>query len=59
MSAATESLLLQIVELEQRINESRSKGEDVFILEERLLSLKNQFMTLNEALGKPQGLLKG
>jgi hypothetical protein len=59
MSATTERLLLQILELEERINESLSKGEDVSQLEETLLSLKNRFASLNEALIKPQGILKG
>jgi len=59
MSAATENLLLQIVDLEGRINDARSRGENTFQLEEVLLSLKTQFATLNEALNKPQGVLKG
>jgi hypothetical protein len=59
MSATTERLLLQILELEERINESLSKGEDVSQLEETLLSLKNRFASLNEALIKSQGILKG
>lgn len=59
MSATTESLLLQIIDLESRINETRSRGENTSQLEETLLVLKSQFATLNEALNKPQGLLKG
>ena len=59
MSAATDNLLLQIVDLESRINDARSRGENTFQLEEALLSLKSQFATLNEALNKPQGVLKG
>lgn len=59
MSATTESLLLQIIDLENRINETRSRGENTSQLEETLLMLKSQFATLNEALNKPQGVLKG
>lgn len=59
MSAAIESLLLQIIDLESRINEARSRGENTSHLEETLLVLKSQFATLNEALNKSQGLLKG
>ena len=59
MSATTETILLQIIELENRILESRSRGEDCTQLEETLSSLKGRFATLNEALGKTQGVLKG
>jgi hypothetical protein len=59
MSATTETLLLQIIELENRILESRSRGEDCTQLEETLSFLKGRFATLNEALGKTQGVLKG
>lgn len=59
MSATTETLLLQIIDLENRLLESRSKGEDCTHLEETLSSLKGRFATLNEALGKTQGILKG
>jgi hypothetical protein len=59
MSATSETLLLQIIELENRLLESRSNGEDCTQLEETLSSLKCRFATLNEALGKAQGILKG
>jgi len=59
MSAATENLLLKIFEVENQINEAKSRGENVSSLEKALLTLKTQFATLNEALNKPQGLLKG
>jgi hypothetical protein len=59
MSATSETLLLQIIELENRLLESRSNGEDCTQLEETLSSLKGRFATLNEALGKTQGILKG
>ena len=59
MSATTETILLQIVELENRILETRSRGEDCTQLEETLLILRSRFATLNEALGKTQGVLKG
>lgn len=59
MSATSETLLLQIVELENRLLELRSQGEDSSQLEETLSLLKNKFIIMNEALGKPQGVLKG
>ena len=59
MSATSETLLLQIVELENRLLELRSQGEDSSQLEETLSLLKGRFITMNEALGKPQGILKG
>jgi hypothetical protein len=59
MSATSETLLLQIVELENRLLESRSRGEDSSQLEETLSLLKGRFTMMNEALGKPQGILKG
>ena len=59
MSATSETLLLQIVELENRLLELRSRGEDSSQLEETLSLLKNKFIIMNEALGKPQGVLKG
>lgn len=59
MSATSETLLLQIVELENRLLELRSQGEDSSQLEETLSLLKNKFIIMNEALGKPQGILKG
>ena len=59
MSATSETLLLQIVELENRLLELRGQGEDSSQLEETLSLLKNKFIIMNEALGKPQGVLKG
>jgi hypothetical protein len=59
MSATSETLLLQIVELENRLLESHARGEDCSQLEETLLLLKGKFITMNEALGKTQGILKG
>ena len=59
MSATSETLLLQIVELENRLLELRGQGADSSQLEETLSLLKNKFIIMNEALGKPQGVLKG
>ena len=59
MSATTETLLLQIIELENRILESHSRGEDCTQLKETLSSLRDRFSTLNEALERTQGVLKG
>jgi len=59
MSASTESLLLQIIELEQKILESKARGQNSFEMEETLASLKGRFTSMNEALTTRQGLLKG
>lgn len=59
MSASTENLLLQIIELEQKILESKARGKNSIELEETLSLLKGRFTTMNEALGKSQGILKG
>ena len=59
MSATTESLLIQIIELENRINEARSRGEDCLQLEETLSNLRSRFATMSEALVRTQGILKG
>jgi len=59
MSASSETLLVQIIELEKKILESKSRGENSVELEETLSSLKGRFTSMNEALNKSQGLLKG
>lgn len=59
MSASSETLLVQIIELEKKILESKSRGENSVELEETLSSLKGKFTSMNEALNKSQGLLKG
>jgi len=59
MSATTESLLLQIISLEEKLSELKSKGEDCTQIEESLFELKNRFTSLNETLNKNQSILKG
>lgn len=59
MSASSETLLFQIIELEKKILESKSRGENSIELEETLSLLKGRFTIMNEALGKSQGILKG
>lgn len=59
MSASSEKLLLQIVELEQKLLEAKSKGENFVEIEETLESLKYKFTIMNEALNEHQGILKG
>ncbi|NBP01829.1 MAG: hypothetical protein EBU90_17170 [Proteobacteria bacterium] len=59
MSATTENLLLQIIELEQKILEVKSRGQNSFELEETLVVLKGKFAMMNEALSMRQGILKG
>lgn len=59
MSASTETLLLQIIELENMINESKLRGEDCTQMEEMLFVLRGKFSMMNEALKRTQGVLKG
>jgi hypothetical protein len=59
MSAATEELLLQIIELETAIQENASCCKDVSVLQERLIFLREKFHALNENLKKNSELLKG
>jgi hypothetical protein len=59
MSATTETLLLQIISLEEKLAESRLRGEDCTNLEDALFELKNRFSSLNETLNKNQNVLKG
>ena len=59
MSATSEALLLEIIELERKVIEIKSRGEDSTHLEESLMNLRTKFATLNEALGKRQDVLKG
>jgi hypothetical protein len=59
MSATTETLLLQIISLEEKLAESKLKGEDCTNLEDSLFELKNRFASLNETLNKNQNVLKG
>jgi len=59
MSATIENLLLQIVELEQKILESKARGENSIEMEETLALLKSRFTSMNEALSRSQGVLKG
>lgn len=59
MSATTETLLLQILELENKIIECKHRGIDTFYLETSLQSLKEKFSILNEALNNSNEVLKG
>lgn len=59
MSATTESLLLQIFELEALIQEKTLKGHDTTDLKENLLILHQKLHFLNESLGNSKNVLKG
>lgn len=59
MSASTEELLQQIVELENRIHDSANSKEDFSLLHENLLLLKEQFRLLSENLNDSNKILKG
>ena len=59
MSAATEELLLQIMQLESQIKEFQLQGKDASSLQEQLLFLRERFDSLNENLQKGDRVLKG
>lgn len=59
MSATTEELLFQIVNLEMTIEEYCSQGRDVSSLQEQLTILREKFHSLNETLKTNSNLLKG
>jgi len=59
MSASTEELLQQIIELENHIRDSANSKEDFSLLHENLLLLKEQFRLLSENLNDSNKVLKG
>lgn len=59
MSATSERIILQIIELENKIQEDRSFGKDVSMLEEQVSLLKKELSNLNEVLSSPNFVLKG
>jgi len=59
MSATTQDLLEQILQLEEKINFSRMNGYNVVSLEEQLLQLKEKFQIMNENLKNTSSVLKG
>lgn len=59
MSAATEELLQQILDLENKIQEARTVGKNTQILQEKLILLKEQFDSMNENLNRSEKILKG
>jgi len=59
MSSSTEKILLQLIELEQKIHETKLLGRDTTLLEEQALILRKEFETLNEVLSNPKTVLKG
>lgn len=59
MSATSEKLLLQVIELEQQVTLNKSLGKDTKNLEEQLEVLRNQLINLNESLANPKTVLKG
>lgn len=59
MSASTEKILMQLIELEQRIQETKLSGKDATELEEQAMFLRKELETLNEILTNPKTVLKG
>jgi len=59
MSAATEELLQQILEIEETIKIHLKSGKDTFVLQEKLVLLKEQLQLMNETLNKSDKILRG
>ena len=59
MSASSERILLQIIELESKIQEEKNLGKDTAVLEEQVAFLKKDLSNLNEVLTTPNFVLKG
>lgn len=59
MSATTQDLLEQILQLEEKINFNRINGYSVVSLEEQLFQLKEKFQIMNENLRNTSNVLKG
>lgn len=59
MSATTQDLLEQILNLEEKIFVDRNKGKDVSLLELQLFELKERFHLMNETLKNNSNVLKG
>lgn len=59
MSASSERILLQIIELESKIQEEKSRGKDTILLEEQVSSLRKELTSLTEVLASPNYVLKG
>jgi hypothetical protein len=59
MSATTQDLLEQILQLEEKINFNRINGYSVVSLEEQLFQLKEKFQIMNENLKNTSSVLKG
>lgn len=59
MSASTEELLQQILELEEQIRANSRTGGDTSNLQDKLTVLKEQFQLMNETLGRSDKILRG
>jgi len=59
MSASSERILLQIIEIESKIQEEKSLGKDTVLLEEQVSALRKDLNSLTEVLTSPNFVLKG
>lgn len=59
MSASSEKILLQLIELEQKIQDDNLLGKDTVIFEEQAQLLRKELQLLNEVLINPKSVLKG
>lgn len=59
MSAASEEILLQILQLESLLTESKTSGKNTSVIEQQLTELREKFLTMNENLKNNGSVLKG
>lgn len=59
MSASSEKILLQLIELEEKIQDNKFLSKDTVILEEQAQLLRKELQALNEVLINPKTVLKG
>ena len=59
MSAASEEILLQILQLESLLTESKTSGKNTSAIEQQLTELREKFLTMNENLKNNGSVLKG
>jgi len=59
MSASTEELLQQILELEEEVKRNLKLGKSVGEQQKKLILLKEQFELMTETLSKTDKILKG
>jgi hypothetical protein len=59
MTASSERILLQIIDLEIKLQEDTTLGKDTTMLEEQISVLRKDLNNLTEGLTRPGAVLKG